>query len=202
MQNPTNMRLGLKAGLIGLGMLLGVTSAIAQGNCPDLHITKSVIGPNDTDLGAAIRKEAGPLARAAEWGEVKACYEKYGLRYFRSLGAVKTDPKNELNPFGSQVLVLVNGNRYFQAGQRVNEGTLPFDFLAHDQAGGNQISLGSWFYFLPAFYVLDQQMANPESEIRPRRGRQLKNTRACGSRLFTNWVSHLEQPTSLVASLS
>jgi hypothetical protein len=162
MQKQANIALGCMPGLVGLSMLLGCSSAAAEADlCPTLHITKSVVGPEVSDLGEAIRREAGPHARPAEWGEIKVCYQKHGVSYFHQLGVAKTDPRNKSNPPGSQVLVVVNGNRYFQAGKRAyfaafNEGTLPFDFLAHDQVGGNQISLGSWYYPLPAFYILDQ----------------------------------------------
>src|SRR5262249_40967982 len=134
-------------------------AAIAQGvPCPALRMTRTLFAPSDADLAAAIRAEAGPSARPAEWNEVKACYEKFGLPYFHRLGVVKADPQNKANPTGSQVLVLVNGKRYFNPPNRAyfaafHEGTLPPNWLVHDQVGGNQISLGSFSYLLPAFYV-------------------------------------------------
>ncbi len=128
-------------------------------------MTRTLFAPSDADLASAIRAEAGPGARPAEWSEVKACYEKFGLPYFHRLGVVKADPQNKANPTGSQVLVLVNGKRYFNPPSRAyfaafHEGTLPPDWLVHDQIGGNQISLGSFSYLLPAFYVLDPRANN------------------------------------------
>lgn len=141
-------------------LLLGFSQgATAQGvSCPELRITRTLFAPSDADLAAAIRAEAGPAARPAEWAEVKACYEKFGLPYFHRLGVVRADPQNKANPTGSQVLVLVNGKRYFNPPTRAyfaafHEGTLPPNWLAHDQVGGYQISLGSFSYLLPAFYV-------------------------------------------------
>src|SRR5215467_1816962 len=125
-------------------------AAIAQGvPCPELRMTRTLFAPSDADLAAAIRAEAGPSARPAEWSEVKACYEKFGLPYFHRLGVVKADPQNKANPTGSQVLVLVNGKRYFNPPSRAyfaafHEGTLPPNWLVHDQVGGHQISLGSF----------------------------------------------------------
>ncbi len=118
-------------------------------------MTRTLFAPSDADLASAIRAEAGPGARPAEWSEVKACYEKFGLPYFHRLGVVKADPQNKANPTGSQVLVLVNGKRYFNPPSRAyfaafHEGTLPLDWLVHDQIGGNQISL----------YVLDPRANN------------------------------------------
>ena len=131
-------------------------------------MTRTLFAPSDADLASAIRAEAGPGARPAEWSEVKACYEKFGLPYFHRLGVVKADPQNKANPTGSQVLVLVNGKRYFNPPSRAyfaafHEGTLPPDWLVHDQIGGNQISLGSFSYLLPAFYVLDPRANNQAS---------------------------------------
>ncbi len=128
-------------------------------------MTRTLFAPSDADLASAIRAEAGPGARPAEWSEVKACYERFGLPYFHRLGVVKADPQNKANPTGSQVLVLVNGKRYFNPPSRAyfaafHEGTLPPDWLVHDQIGGNQISLGSFSYLLPAFYVLDPRANN------------------------------------------
>ncbi len=151
------------------GVFLLVTfsqAAIAQGvPCPELRMTRTLFAPSDADLASAIRAEAGPGARPAEWSEVKACYERFGLPYFHRLGVVKADPQNKANPTGSQVLVLVNGKRYFNPPSRAyfaafHEGTLPPDWLVHDQIGGNQISLGSFSYLLPAFYVLDPRANN------------------------------------------
>jgi len=153
----------------GVFLILLVTfsqAAIAQGvPCPELRMTRTLFAPSDADLASAIRAEAGPGARPAEWSEVKACYEKFGLPYFHRLGVVKADPQNKANPTGSQVLVLVNGKRYFNPPSRAyfaafHEGTLPPDWLVHDQIGGNQISLGSFSYLLPAFYVLDPRANN------------------------------------------
>ena len=143
----------------GVFLILLVTfsqAAIAQGvPCPELRMTRTLFAPSDADLASAIRAEAGPGARPAEWSEVKACYEKFGLPYFHRLGVVKADPQNKANPTGSQVLVLVNGKRYFNPPSRAyfaafHEGTLPLDWLVHDQIGGNQISL----------YVLDPRANN------------------------------------------
>jgi len=156
----------------GVFLILLVTfsqAAIAQGvPCPELRMTRTLFAPSDADLASAIRAEAGPGARPAEWSEVKACYEKFGLPYFHRLGVVKADPQNKANPTGSQVLVLVNGKRYFNPPSRAyfaafHEGTLPPDWLVHDQIGGNQISLGSFSYLLPAFYVLDPRANNQAS---------------------------------------
>jgi len=153
----------------GVFLILLVTfsqAAIAQGvPCPELRMTRTLFAPSDADLASAIRAEAGPGARPAEWSEVKACYERFGLPYFHRLGVVKADPQNKANPTGSQVLVLVNGKRYFNPPSRAyfaafHEGTLPPDWLVHDQIGGNQISLGSFSYLLPAFYVLDPRANN------------------------------------------
>jgi len=143
----------------GVFLILLVTfsqAAIAQGvPCPELRMTRTLFAPSDADLASAIRAEAGPGARPAEWSEVKACYERFGLPYFHRLGVVKADPQNKANPTGSQVLVLVNGKRYFNPPSRAyfaafHEGTLPLDWLVHDQIGGNQISL----------YVLDPRANN------------------------------------------
>jgi Caspase domain len=137
-------------------------AGLAQGvPCPDLRMTRTLFAPSDADLASAIKAEAGPGARPAEWAEVKACYEKFGLPYFHKLGVVKADPQNKANPTGSQVLVLVNGKRYFNPPSRAyfaafHEGTLPPNWLVHDQVGGNQISLGSFSYLLPAFYVPEE----------------------------------------------
>jgi hypothetical protein len=138
-----------------------LSSPLRAQECPELHLTRNAFAPHVTDLAAAIRAEAGPDARPAEWNEVRACYAQFGLGYFHRLGVVKTDPRNQVNPPRSQVLVVVNGIRFFQAPSRAyfaafHEGTLPRDWLAHDQVGGNQIALGSWSYLLPAFYVLDR----------------------------------------------
>jgi hypothetical protein len=120
--------------------------------CPDMRVTHDAFGPEVTDLSSAIRAEAGPNVRPAEWSEIKACYERFGLSYFHKLGIGKGDPNN-------RVLVVVNGNRYFQAPSRAYfvaffGGTLPPNWLGHDQVGGNQISLGSWSLRLPALYVV------------------------------------------------
>ena len=148
--------------LPGVLLLTAVLSSpLRAQDCPELHITRNTFATHVTDLAAAIRAEAGPGARPAEWNEVRACYERFGLGYFHRLGVVKTDPRNQVNPPRSQVLVVVNGIRFFQAPGRAyfaafHEGTLPRDWLAHDQVGGNQIALGSWSFLLPAFYVLDR----------------------------------------------
>lgn len=120
--------------------------------CPDLRVTHNVFGPEVSDLSSAIRAEAGSNARPAEWSEVKACYERFGLGYFHKLSIGKGDAID-------RVLVVVNGSRYFQAPSRAYfaaffGGTLPPNWLAHDQVGGNQISLGSWSLRLPALYVV------------------------------------------------
>ena len=148
----------LAAAILGTG--LGFSSSAHAADCPQLRITKEVFAPNVADLAAAVRAAVGPTARPAEWNEVRACFEKSGLRYFRQIGVVTTDPANKANPPNSQILVLVNGQRYFQAPARAyfaafHAGKLPPDWLAHDQVGGNQIALGSWSYLLPAFYVVD-----------------------------------------------
>jgi tetratricopeptide (TPR) repeat protein len=148
----------LAAAILGAG--LGVSSSAHAADCPQLRITKEVFAPNVADLAAAVRAAVGPTARPAEWNEVRACFEKSGLRYFRQIGAVTTDPANKANPPNSQILVLVNGQRYFQAPARAyfaafHAGKLPPDWLVHDQVGGNQIALGSWSHLLPAFYVVD-----------------------------------------------
>jgi tetratricopeptide (TPR) repeat protein len=146
-------------------MLVGsLSSAPAQTRCPVIKITRTLHAPTVTDLTAAVRAEVGPGARPVEWAEVKACYQVHGLDFFRRVGVVKADPANIANPVGSQVLVLVNGNRYFQPQTRAyfaafHEGSLPRDWLVHDQVGGNQISLGSFSHRLPAFYTLDVQAA-------------------------------------------
>ena len=147
---------------IWAGILAGLSFAFSTptlaAECPELRITKDVFASSVTDLAAALRKSVGPSTRPAEWNEIRVCFEKYGLSYFHKLGAVKTDPTNTANPPNSQILVLVNGERYFQAPNRAyfaafHEGALPPNWLAHDQIGGNQIVLGSWSYLLPAFYV-------------------------------------------------
>jgi hypothetical protein len=149
----------LICGLIPLG-------AIAQDRrCPDLQITRSAISSDVEDLSAAIRAEAGPRARAAEWDEVRACYAEFGLDYFRKIGVVKADPRNKANPRGSQVFVVFDGKRYLRGSGRAyfaafHEGKLPPGWLAHDEIDGNQISLGSFTYRLPAFYVLEQPSAS------------------------------------------
>jgi tetratricopeptide (TPR) repeat protein len=151
-------RLLLAAAIFGAG--LGFSSSTHAADCPELRITKQVFAPNVADLAAAVRAAAGPNARPAEWNEVRACFEKSGLRYFRQMGVVTTDPANKANPPNSQILVLVNGQRYFQAPARAyfaafHAGKLPPNWLVHDQVGGNQIALGSWSHLLPAFYVVD-----------------------------------------------
>jgi hypothetical protein len=88
---------------------VGLASIAHAADCPDLRITKDVFAPSVSDLAAAIRGALGANARPAEWNEVKACFDKYGLSYFHKIGAVKTDPANKSNPPNSQFLVLVNG---------------------------------------------------------------------------------------------
>jgi tetratricopeptide (TPR) repeat protein len=154
----------LAATAAGLGV--GLASPAHSADCPELRITKDVFAPGVSDLAAGVRAAVGPKARPAEWNEVRACFDKFGLGYFRKIGTVKTDPANTSNPVNSQILVLVNGQRYFQAPARAyfaafHEGTLPPNWLAHDQVGGNQISLGSWSYLLPAFYVVDPPPTPP-----------------------------------------
>ncbi len=148
--------------LAGAAIVFGFahSSPANSADCPELRITKDVFAAGVTDLSAAVRASVGSSdARPAEWNEVRACFDKHGLSYFHKIGAVKTDPTNSANPVNSQILVLVNGQRYFQAPNRAyfaafHEGTLPPNWLAHDQIGGNQIVLGSWSYLLPAFYVV------------------------------------------------
>jgi hypothetical protein len=96
----------LAAAILGAG--LGVSSSAHAADCPQLRITKDVFAPNVADLAAAVRAAVGPNARPAEWNEVRACFEKSGLRYFREIGVVTTDPANKANPPNSQILVLVN----------------------------------------------------------------------------------------------
>jgi tetratricopeptide (TPR) repeat protein len=172
----TGLRL-LATAAIGLAWALFAPAHAAD--CPEMRITKDVFAPGVGDLAAAIRGSAGPTARPAEWNEVRACFEQYGLDYFHRIGALKTDPANVSNPKNSQILVLVNGQRYFQAPTRAyfvafHEGKLPRDWLAHDQVGGNQIALGSWSYLLPALYVVTPTAAArppapaaPAPDIRP-----------------------------------
>ncbi|MGA8616471.1 MAG: hypothetical protein WB760_33200 [Xanthobacteraceae bacterium] len=56
------------------------------------------------------------------------------------------------------MLVLSNGARYAEAGRAYfaafHEGNLPPGWLAYDNVGGYQISLGSWHDQLPALYVV------------------------------------------------
>ena len=138
----------LAAGL-GVAFAVAIWSPAYSADCPELRITKDVFAaPGVDDLATAVRKAAGPNARPAEWNEVRACFEKYGLSYFHKIGTVKSDPANKANAQNSQILVLVNGQRYFQAPNRAYfaaflEGTLPPNWLAHDQIGGNQISCRS-----------------------------------------------------------
>jgi tetratricopeptide (TPR) repeat protein len=158
----------LAAAILGTG--LGFSSSAHAADCPQLRITKEVFAPNVADLAAAVRAAAGRNARPAEWNEVRACFEKSGLDYFRQMGVVTTDPANKANPPNSQILVLVNGQRYFQAPARAyfaafHAGKLPPDWLAHDQVGGNQIALGSWSYLLPAFYVVDPPPPAPAPAV-------------------------------------
>src|ERR1700752_2054898 len=113
-----------------LGAGLGFSFSTHAADCPELRITKEVFAPNVADLAAAVRAAAGPTARPAEWNEVRACFEKSGLGYFRQMGVVTTDPANKANPPNSQILVLVNGQRYFQAPARAyfaafHAGNLP-----------------------------------------------------------------------------
>ena len=153
-------------GVVWCGLSLLMCSPTVAADCPELRITKDVFAASVSDLTAAVRASVGSNARPAEWNEVRACFEKYGLSYFHKIGVVKTDPTNTANPPNSQFLVLVNGQRYFQAPNRAyfaafHEGTLPPNWLAHDQTGGNQITLGSWSYLLPAFYVANAPVSPP-----------------------------------------
>jgi tetratricopeptide (TPR) repeat protein len=165
--------------LVGAGaacLSLVLSSPANSADCPELRITKDVFAPGVSDLAAAVRAAAGPNARPAEWNEVRACFDKYGLAYFHKIGTVKTDPANKSNPVNSQILVLVNGQRYFQAPARAyfaafHEGTLPPNWLAHDEVGGNQIALGSWSYLLPAFYVINPPVTRPPAIASPDLGR-------------------------------
>jgi tetratricopeptide (TPR) repeat protein len=128
--------------------------------CPELHVTKSTFAPEIEDLSSFIQAEAGTNARQAEWSEIKSCFAKFGLNYFRRLGVktqrIRDRPEND----ETQILVLVNGKRYFTPKTRAyfaafHGGHLPRSFLPHDQVAGYQISLGSWFYPLRAFYVVE-----------------------------------------------
>ena len=156
------------AGIV-VGIGFGFSTPALAVECPELRITKDVFASNVTDLAAALRKSVGPDARPVEWNEIRACFEKSGLSYFHKIGIVKTDPTNRANPPTSQILVVVNGERYFQAPNRAyfaafHGGTLPPNWLAHDQIGGNQIVLGSWSYLLPAFYVINMPV-NPAPAV-------------------------------------
>ena len=122
--------------------------------CPDMRVTRNAFGPEVTDLSSAVRAEVGPDASPAEWSEVKACYEKFGLSYFHKLGLGKGYSNN-------RVLVLRNGERYAGAGRAYfaafHEGSLPPSWgFTPDQVGGYQISLGSWFDRLPVLYVVNE----------------------------------------------
>jgi hypothetical protein len=139
-----------------------VVTAIA---CPDMGVTDNAFGYEIADLASAIRADVGSNARPAEWSEVKACYEKFGLGYFHKLGIGKSDASHTAAR-GNRVLVLVNGARYYVAPPRAyfaafHEGTVPPGGLAHDQVGGYQISLGSWEDPLPALYVVSKQADGP-----------------------------------------
>jgi len=119
--------------------------------CRVMRVSQSTFGPDVGDLPSAVRAAAGPGARPADWSEVKACYEKFGLSYFHKLG-LGGYPNN-------RALVLRNGERYAGAGRAyfiaLQGGRLPPGWLAHDNVGGYQISLGSWHDRLPALYVVN-----------------------------------------------
>ena len=104
----------LCVGLLFFGTLFPYQASAQDILCPDMRVTHNVFGPEVADLSSAVRADAGPNASPAEWSEVKACYEKFGLGYFHKLGIGKVDPKNPAIR-GNRALVLVNRVRYHQA---------------------------------------------------------------------------------------
>lgn len=123
---------------------------------PEMHVTEKVFGPEIAGISSAIDTEVGANVRPAEWSQIKACYERFGLSYFHKLGVGRIDANNPNRV--DKVFVLVNGDRYSAGTGRpyfaaFHEGIVPPNWLVHDQVGGNQISLGSWTLRLPVLYV-------------------------------------------------
>src|SRR6266536_5107240 len=144
----------------------------AYTECAEFHVTKSKFAPEIEDLSSFIQAEVGTNARQAEWSEIKSCFAKFGLKYFRRLGVRMQRIRDRPEDDESQMLVLVNGKRYFSPKTRAyfaafHGGHLPRSFLPHDQVAGYQISLGSWFYPLRAFYVVEAKSGNAQPIAKP-----------------------------------
>ena len=97
---------------------------------------------DDSDWDQKILEIFGSGYRVADWNDLKAYYNKGGdlLSLYDGLG---------LTDYGASAYVTRNGDpsysstRYYFASR--HEGTLPSNYLAHDNIGGYTLSLGSWY---------------------------------------------------------
>ena len=105
-------------------------------NCLEdiICFTSSPVAPAAAD--AAIRREFGADWVVADWNDVKELWSQHQEElktFFRFHTRLKVDGAEQ---WGS------SGRLYFI---QDNDGSKPGYFLAHDELGGHELSLGSWF---------------------------------------------------------
>lgn len=99
------------------------------------RVTSSALAPS-ADLNMACRSQFGGDARLADWNDVIEARRQ------------TMDPSSILPARSPTVHVSAGGARFWTQGRHFllarHDGAPPSSFLAHDQVGGHQFSLGSW----------------------------------------------------------
>lgn len=110
---------------------------------------------NAVDAQQYVLNELGANYRVADWNDIEAMWNLYPTemeQFFEDAPAL-TVTLNGSTQYSS--------NRYYLI--RDHDGNLPSNWLAHDQVGGHEISLGSWYG--PYAVLAIEKETNNQNEI-------------------------------------
>ena len=98
---------------------------------------------SETDnLDVLVKAEFGPLARVADWDEIKAHFSDRGREFLDGIGLTKYDEGAICYKRGHRYW---SGNRHYFLARHDGELPTTYTFLVHDTIDNHMIDLGSWY---------------------------------------------------------
>ena len=124
-------------------------------NCLQDIICYTSSSVEHSEAAASIRQEFGEDWVVADWNDLK------------SLWSLHQEELKEFFPFGARVNV--DGNAQWGSSGRWyfvedHDGSKPGNFLAHDELGGNELSLGSWFFDEAHYLAIESSEEEEETD--------------------------------------